>query len=75
MNFKNMKIEINQDQPLDEVLIELKRLGFYVGLVESGDKWISARAETKLIVSFEDEINLPDSHWDTTTLVELKEMK
>ena len=25
---KNMKIEINEDQPLDEVLIELKRLGY-----------------------------------------------
>ena len=28
MNFKNMKIEINQDQPLDEVVKELKRLGY-----------------------------------------------
>jgi hypothetical protein len=26
--FKNMKIEINKDQPLDDVVKELERLGF-----------------------------------------------
>lgn len=72
---KNMKIAITPEQPLDEVVIQLKRLGFYIGLVESGDKWISARDETKLIVSFEDETNLPDSHWRLTTLTELKNME
>ena len=71
---KNMKIEINEDQTLDEVLNELKRLGFYIGFVENGDKWISVRTETKLIVSFEDETNLPDLHWSMTTLAELREM-
>lgn len=75
MKYKNMKIEINEDQPLDDVLRELKRLGFYIGFVENEDKWISARRETKLIVSFESELNLPDSHWSLTTLAQLKEMK
>ena len=28
MQFKNMKIEINEHQPLDEVVRELERLGY-----------------------------------------------
>ena len=28
MKFKNMKIEINEEQPLDEVVRELDRLGY-----------------------------------------------
>ena len=27
MNFKNMKIEINEDQPIDEIVTVLERLG------------------------------------------------
>ena len=70
----NMKIEINESQPLDEVLKELKRIGFYTGFVEDDDPWVSARFETKLIVSFEDEDYLPDSRWRLTTLDELRGM-
>jgi frataxin-like iron-binding protein CyaY len=73
-NFRNLKIAINDQQPLDEVVKELKRIGFYIGFVDYNDKWISARSETKLIVSFESESMLPDSHWKLTTLAELKEM-
>ena len=29
MNFKNMKIKINQDQPLNEVAAELERIGYF----------------------------------------------
>ena len=29
-NFKNMKIEINEQQPLDEVVKELDRLGYVI---------------------------------------------
>ena len=73
--FFNMKIEVNEDQPLGEILKELKRLGLYVGFIDDSDPWVSARADTKLIVSFENEISLPDSHWNMITLAELKEMK
>ena len=73
--FKNMKIEINEQQPLDEVVRELKRIGLYVGFIDDSDNWVSARLETKLIVSFESEVNLPDSHWKLTTLTELKNME
>lgn len=27
MNFKNMKIKVTKDQPLDEIVVELERLG------------------------------------------------
>ena len=73
--YKNMKIEINEQQPLDEVVKELKRVGLYVGFIDDSDNWVSARLETKLIVSFESEVNLPDSHWKLTTLSDLKNME
>lgn len=72
--YKNMKIAINDQQPLDEVVRQLKRMGFYIGFIDDNDRYISARSETKLIVSFESESMLPDSHWKSTTLAELKEM-
>lgn len=72
--FQNMKIKINEQQPLDEVVRELKRIGFYVGFIDDNDNWVTARLETKLIVSFEGEVNLPDSHWELTTLAQLKAM-
>ena len=72
---KNMKIAITPEQPIDEVVGEFKRIGFYVGFIDDNDNWVSARLETKLIVSFESEVNLPDSHWELTTLTELKEME
>lgn len=31
MNYKNMKIEINESQPLDDVVGELERLGYELG--------------------------------------------
>ena len=79
MNFKNMKIEINKDQPLDDVVMELeikgwaKRVGAHFGdeigsyliLTDYGIiTWCSNR--------------LVDVLWanhKTTTLAELKEMK
>lgn len=72
--YKNLKIAINDQQTLDEVVRELNRIGFYIGFVDDNDRYISARSETKLIVSFEGESMLPDSHWKLTTLAELKEM-
>lgn len=74
-HFKNLKIAITSEQPLDEVVMELKRIGFYVGFIDDSDNWVSARLETKLIVSFESEVNLPDSHWKLTTLSDLKNME
>lgn len=58
----NMKIEINKEQPLDEVNAELVRLGFertYYTQNTSG-RWLK---------------NCELRNCDTTTLAELKEMK
>lgn len=74
MKYKNMKIEINESQPRNEIVVELKRLGFYIGFVEDGDTWVSARPETRLIVSFFTAVCLPDPIWTKTTLSELKAM-
>lgn len=32
-NFRNLKIEINKNQPLDEVVKELERLGYKAGFI------------------------------------------
>lgn len=69
-NFKNMKIEINEEQPLDDVVIELERLGYIA------DTWSS---DCNFIYSNEDGSydcfygNHPEFH-EETTLAELKEM-
>ena len=72
-NFTNMKIPVEGN--LEEIVAELKRIGLYVGFIDDGDAWISARPETMLIVSFECESHLLDSHWKLTTLAELKAIK
>ena len=76
MNFKNMKIEINKDQPLDEVVRELERLGYK----KAG--WIGYR-NTSFITTCK--LGFYTDHaisfWSVfggsplTTLTELKEMK
>lgn len=72
MQFKNMKIEINEHQSLDEVVRELERLGFY--------------AEDEPVHGAENFIHTyeyggfdfwhSDLHWgELTTIQQLKEMK
>lgn len=75
MKFNNMKIEINQDQPLDEVVMELER----IGCVEC--KWGRASIAKYIYVFidgvFKIDINNQPAfdHIPFTTLAELKEMK
>lgn len=74
---KNMKIEINKNQPLDEVVKELERLGF------KRDCWWSYVAGVKTIEACGETMHLMDyvNHdisvrlGELTTLPELKEMK
>lgn len=72
MKYKNMKIEINESQPLDEVVTELERLG-YVCFAECTDaKYVVADDD-----GFYQMIMFPISMlatWPLTTLTELKGM-
>lgn len=68
--FKNMKIEINVDQPLDEVLIELERLGYksaYKTLLDCNSIFADAGGYFSML-----SIKFMDFN---TTLQQLKEMQ
>ena len=68
---KNMKIEINKDQPLDEVVRELEKLGF------SKIAWWGHRSlfiVTNGAMRYT-EIDYNSPNFALTTLAELKEMK
>ena len=71
--FKNMKINITNEQPLDEVVIELERLGYQI------NGWL----ENRIIRSVKtnhfglysgDFFDVDIIQGDLTTLAELKEM-
>lgn len=68
---KNMKIEINQDQALDEVVKELERLG-YVKPNSGGDKVYTSHLGNTVNV-FDDSMMF--DCYKLTTLAELKGMK
>lgn len=78
MKYKNMKIEINESQPLDEVVVELERLGY------KKDTWWSSwwEGNTKAIEACGDTLQLINycnsdmgCRWgELTTLTELKAM-
>lgn len=67
--FKSMKIEINESQPLDEVVMELERLGYKKDLVK-GKSWILCH-EFGLYSCHNHDYGFPNE----TTLTELKVMK
>lgn len=72
MSFKNMKIEINQEQQLDDVMMELDRLGY------KKQSWLHHQKE--VIVTFSTGVYSNFNYFyndcfPTTTLAELKEMK
>lgn len=69
MKFKNMKIEINESQPLDGVVKELERLGYKKDLV-MGESWILCH-EFGLYSCHSHDYGFSNK----TTLAELKEMK
>lgn len=73
--FKNMKIEINDEQPLDEIESELRRLGYFCVAFYDEENLIGVNVKNKIATSFTLEETLPDSHWKLTTLTELKQME
>ena len=76
--FKNMKIAITHEQPLDDVVLELKRLGYKplnkFAIRPNYDLWLVADCDG-FILGWRDALILGDSYYKTTTLKELKEMK
>ena len=69
----NMKIEINQEQQLDEVLIELKRLGYELtGLAYlfNPKTYVCTNVGGRFTT-----LKNPPAYCIETTLTELKEMK
>ena len=73
---KNMKIEINKEQPLNEVVMELERIGFKkAGWI--GYRNVSFITTSKLGFYTDHAISFWSVFGDSplTTLAELKEMK
>lgn len=62
-----MKIKVTKDQPLDEIVVELERLGFKCGLNSENPKSIETYSDGEF-----DEYCFKQE--PTTTLAELKEM-
>ena len=70
---KNMKMEINKDQPLDEVVKELKRLGYELtGLAYlfNPKTYVCTNIGGRFTT-----LKNPPAYCIETTLAELKEMK
>lgn len=71
-NFKNMKIEVNAEQPLDDIVGELERLGYRVELKTSKNpKSICTYGDGTYHVYMRE---IKYKVGDLTTLAELKEM-
>ena len=78
MNFKNMKIEITQDQPIDKLLYELERLGYKplnkFAIKPNYHLWLVADCDG-FILGWRNALILGDNYYKTVTLAELKEMQ
>ena len=76
-NFKNMKIAITAEQPIDEVVWELERLGYKplnkFAIKPNYHLWLVADCDG-FILGWRDALILGDNYYKTTTLTELKEM-
>ena len=71
-NFRNLKITINDQQPLDEVVRELERLGYEIyGYLSDYEIWILAQDDGSIIGC---DFEVSNEYWKLTTLAELKEM-
>ena len=77
MNFKNMKIEITKDQPIDKLLYELERLGYKplnkFAIKPKYHLWLVADCDG-FILGWRNALILGDSYYKTTTIAELKEI-
>lgn len=73
MNYKNMKIEISESQPLDDVVRELERLGF---CYNCGCDDVDAKMVTANNHFMQYDIYNHVTDWEiNTNLTELKAMK
>lgn len=74
--FKNLKIEINETQPIDVVLKELERLGykpFNTHAIAEWHKWLVAD-HNGVIIGWINASILGDGYYKTMTLEQIKEM-
>lgn len=76
MTFKNLKIAINDQQPLDEVVDQLNRLGYKIGFNTNCKPFFIETENVRWmggwVYSIRDEDDFDDG--DLTTLAKLKEM-
>ena len=77
-DYKNIKVEINKEQPLDELLRELERLGYKplnkVAIKPNYHLWLVADRDG-FILGWRNALILGDNYYKTTTLAEIKELK
>lgn len=73
MKFKNMKIEINEEQPLYAVIKELERLGYDRSEVNQVSHYVQTNAKRGVYKVMHK--GFVFNHLPLTTLAELKEMK
>ena len=76
ITFKNLKIEINETQPIDVLLKELKRLGYKplnTHAITKGHKWLVADCDG-FILGWNNASILGDGYYKTMTLEQIKEM-
>ena len=72
--FKNMKIEINESQSVENIVIELERLGYKEDYMSSsGDFKIICTWGTGLLSIYSHDFSMPQ-HNKIYTLKQLKEM-
>lgn len=71
--FFNMKIEVNEDQPLDDVVSELERLGYKKHIWENYINMIYVVSFVSGVYTNAD-FNPENELYKLTTLPELKEM-
>ena len=68
--YKNMKIEINSEQPLEEVVKELERLGYKIIGAFKSQQWVYATELGSVWFA-----NIPIYSGELTTLAQLKRME
>lgn len=74
---KNMKIEINEDQPLEEIVMELEKRGYipYLFCGATHMNFIATMNNTYTDFGSNEFCDAYCGVFDLTTLAELKEMK
>ena len=74
--FKNLKIEINEAQPVDVVLEQLERLGYKPlnsQAIKEWHKWLVADCDG-IVLGWSNASILGDGYYKTVTLEQIKEM-